>query len=138
MLGQRSRHGDDDGVDLAQLVEIGGRAETFFLDRGGNRLERDMLDEVFAAIELSDALGVDVETDHREARLARGKSQRNADIAKSDDADLEATIAHALHERAYGLIVDLTHEACFGDDQICSKDVAQSHSVKRRPVKLYR
>src|SRR5215467_4038463 len=46
-----------------------------------------MPDEALAAVNLRNASSVDIETNHTKSAFHRRHGQRNADVAKTDDAD---------------------------------------------------
>ena len=86
-LAQRRRHADDDGVGLGEAARIGGGLETAAADQLGDALGADVADVAFAAVELGDLVGVDVEAEHGIAAPGEGLGQRQADVAESDDGD---------------------------------------------------
>ena len=87
----RRRHGDD--------VEIGfGEAGRIVLEAQRRLLEIGRLDlarAVVAGAQLLDALAVDVEADHRDARARKRDGDRQADIAEPDHRDF-ALVGHAV------------------------------------------
>ena len=54
---------------------------------GGELIGAQLIGAVVARLELSDAAGIDIKADNG-ISLGKGRRQRQADIAKTDDGDL--------------------------------------------------
>ena len=88
LLRERRRQRDQDRVGLAQLVVVGRRAQAALLDELLQLLARDVLDVALAAVQLRDALGADVDEQHRAPGVGEDLGERHADIAGADDCDV--------------------------------------------------
>ena len=85
---ERRRERDEDRVGVAQLVVVGRRGDEPGLDERLEHLRRDVLDVALAGVQLRDAVGVDVDEQHALAGIGEGASERQADVARSDDGDV--------------------------------------------------
>jgi hypothetical protein len=83
--GRRQR--DDDAVGVADGVVVGRRGKGPGLDERRERRRRDVLDVALAAVDGGDALGVDVDEHHRNARFRETATEGEADIARADNGD---------------------------------------------------
>ncbi len=83
----RSRDGDDVGVEVVEGLGVGGGGKG--AGEGGLQLVGgDLAGAVVAAVQLGDAGGADVEADDlAQAAAGQGQGQRQADIAEADEAD---------------------------------------------------
>ena len=70
-----------------QLVVVGGRAQQAGVDVLLQLLGRDVLDVALAAVQLRDAVGLDVHEHDGVARVGEDVCERDADVAGSDDGD---------------------------------------------------
>ena len=88
LLRERRRQRDQDRVGLAQLVVVGRRAQAALVDELLQLLARDVLDVALAAVQLRDALGADVDEQHRAPGVGEDLGERHADVAGADDCDV--------------------------------------------------
>ena len=84
---ERGRHADDDGVGLAEPVEVVGGLEPAARRIGADDVVADVADVALAAGEPVDLGGVGVEAEDGEPPLGEGPGQRQADVAEADDPD---------------------------------------------------
>ena len=79
----RRRHGDDEEIRRAQVVELVGVEDL----RGGQVGVRHLVGAVVAGLQLGDACSVDVKTDDA-ALAAKGHGHRQAHISQADNGNL--------------------------------------------------
>src|SRR5271165_2329910 len=87
MFVQRSGYADDERVHARNLRIVGSSGETM-RSRGLDLSGKDAIDVRPAGLKNVHLLLVDIEAGHRKRLLAEEQSQRQADIAHSDDPDL--------------------------------------------------
>ena len=85
---ERRREGDEDGVDVPQLVVVRRRGDEPGVDERLQYLRRHVLDVALALVQLGDAGRVDVHEQHALAGVGERAREREADVAGSDDGDV--------------------------------------------------
>jgi len=87
VLGQGRGHRDDDDIQVLRAVEGDLGAQTAALDRGPQVFLPDVVDVVFAPVDLGHPLGVALDAQHLEPGLSRLQREGQPDIAQAHDAD---------------------------------------------------
>ena len=86
VAGERRGHGDDSRLDLDE-VRVARRGVQA-AKHGREAIRWDVLDVALAALERSDAQGIDLDAPDLVTRLGERDRQRQAHISHSDDSDL--------------------------------------------------
>jgi len=86
-FSQRRRHADVDDVHRAELLHVGGGAQTAAFHHLGEMRARHVWNVAGARVDLRGLLFVDVEAGDVEPLLRELDRKRQADVAEPDDAD---------------------------------------------------
>src|SRR5262249_33542766 len=97
-LAKRRRHADVDRVHVVQLRHVVGRGQLLGLDGRGKLGARDVADVALALVDGVDLVEVDVEPGNLEPGLREFNRQRQADVPKTNDADLRLLLLNLLFQ----------------------------------------
>ena len=89
LAGERRRQRDQDRAGVAEHVVVGCGAQAALGDESCEHLRGHVLDHALAAVDLRDALGVDVEEDDGAAGLREHLRERDTDVSRADDRDVD-------------------------------------------------
>ena len=87
MLRQGRRHADQDGIDIAQPLEVSSGGKAAFIRQLAHQRGRNMLDIALAARQRFSLFGINVKADDSDPGAGSGNAQGQANIAKTNHSN---------------------------------------------------